>query len=261
MGCLYDRFDIEPIKGKDITIGEHFPEIFISESDEIFCYTGMCLKEKAESNQSLFMQPYYLKGLHSTDKLASKKILAFHRIIDGYIALDKYVDDEFYSDRLYKKIDCGVRFPSSDSYYAVLVDRAEDEQLTRRLFGLTHTELSDFLEAYGRVMGTFREYTQYPRLTRSPRNTNYCDITGVWIPDQFPYVAFKDSGYDFSHVSIYGFYRHIQLLTGYNMTSVFSRALLDQGADESTLDKIFKMDLCNSYHARILEGTLTNYKF
>ena len=55
MGCLYDRFDIEPIKGKDITIGEHFPEIFISESDEIFCYTGMCLKEKAESNQSLFM--------------------------------------------------------------------------------------------------------------------------------------------------------------------------------------------------------------
>ena len=45
------------------------------------------------------------------------------------------------------------------------------------------------------------------------------------------------------------------------MNSVFSRALLNQGADESTLDKIFKIDLCNSYHARILKDTLTNCMF
>ena len=37
MGSLYDRFNVEPIKGRDITIGEHFPQVFISESDEVFC--------------------------------------------------------------------------------------------------------------------------------------------------------------------------------------------------------------------------------
>ena len=83
MGCLYDYYDVKPIKGKDITIGEHFPQVFISKSDEVFCYTGMCLNENPESTKSLFMQPYYLKGIHSTDKLASKEILAFYRIVDG----------------------------------------------------------------------------------------------------------------------------------------------------------------------------------
>lgn len=37
-------------------------------------------------------------------------------------------------------------------------------------------------------------------------------ITGIWIPPKFPYIAFNDSGYDFSHVSLFGFYRHIGAL-------------------------------------------------
>ena len=37
MGKLFDSFDIEPIKGRDITSVEHFPQVFISELDEVFC--------------------------------------------------------------------------------------------------------------------------------------------------------------------------------------------------------------------------------
>ena len=261
MGCLYDYYDVKPIKGKDITIGEHFPQVFISKSDEVFCYTGMCLNENPESTKSLFMQPYYLKGIHSTDKLASKEILAFYRIVDGCITLDKYVDDGFYSNRLYKKINCIIKFPCVYGHYEVIANSTEDEELTRKIFGLTYYETTQFLEAYAKTMGTYSEYISRPRLTKNSKNSNYCDLTGVWIPEQFPYVAFQDSGYDFSHVSLYGFYRHIQLLTGYNIDSVFSRALIKQGADETTLNRIFKIDLCDSYYVRILKDTLTNCKF
>ena len=36
MRDLFNSFDIEPMRGKDIAIGEHFPEVFISDTDEIF---------------------------------------------------------------------------------------------------------------------------------------------------------------------------------------------------------------------------------
>ena len=158
MGCLYDHYDVEPIKGKYITMGEYFPEVFVSEWDEIFCYTGMCLNEKPESTESLFMQPYYFKGIHSTDELASKEILAFYRIVDGCITLDKYVDDGFYSNRLYKKINCIIKFPCVYSHYEVIANSVEDEELTRKIFGLTCHEITKLLEAYAKTMGTYSEY-------------------------------------------------------------------------------------------------------
>ena len=43
MGEIFDRFDVEPQKGADITIGTRFPEIFVSDRDEIICYLGICL--------------------------------------------------------------------------------------------------------------------------------------------------------------------------------------------------------------------------
>ncbi len=43
MGDLFNSFDIEPMRGKDITIGEHFPEVLVSDTDEFFCYLGICL--------------------------------------------------------------------------------------------------------------------------------------------------------------------------------------------------------------------------
>lgn len=261
MGCLYDSFDVEPIKGKDIAISKYFNEIFISQSDEVFYYAGVYLNDDTLDTKSLFSHPYYMKEKHSTDKEISKDISGFYRIMDGCITLDKYVDDGFYSNKLYKKVSGIIKFPSTYSHYEVIINSNENKALTRKIFGLTYDEITSLLEAYAKAMGTYSEYITCPRLTRSLKNSHYCDLTGVWIPERFPYIAFQEQGYDFSHVSLYGFYRHIQLLTGYRMNSVFSRTLLNQGADESTLDKIFKIDLCNSYHARISKDTLTNCMF
>ena len=77
MGELFDRFDIEPIKGRDIIIGEHFPEVFISESDEIFCYHGVCMRDNKHYRRELFMHPHYMIGKHSNDKEVAKEILGF----------------------------------------------------------------------------------------------------------------------------------------------------------------------------------------
>jgi hypothetical protein len=167
--------------------------------------------------------------------------------------LDDYIDNGVHSNRLYKKIKCGIRFPCPDNYYAVFVDRIEDENLTRAIFGLTHEEITSLLDAYAITMGTHSDYGVYPRLTKSPRNTNFCDITDIWIPKWFPYVAFKDSNYDFSHVSLWGFYRHIQLLTGYNINSLMSRCLLKAGANETTLQRIFNMDIGYGYSTKVTD--------
>ena len=251
MGELFDRFDVEPIKGRDITIGEHFPEVFISESDEIFCYPGVCLRDNKHYHRELFMHPYYMMGKHSTDKEVAKEILGFYRITNGCMILDDYIDDGVRNNRLYKKIKCGIRFPCPDNYYAVFVDRIEDENLTRAIFGLTHEEITSLLDAYAITMGTHSDYGVYPRLTKSPRNTNFCDTTDIWIPKGFPYIAFNDSNYDFSHVSLWGFYRHIQLLTGYNINSLMSRYLLKAGANETTLQRIFGIDIGYGYSTKV----------
>ena len=36
MGELFNRYEVDAIQGKDITIGSHFPEVFVSETDEVF---------------------------------------------------------------------------------------------------------------------------------------------------------------------------------------------------------------------------------
>ena len=194
MGILFDRFDVAPIKGENITIGDCGFEFFISETDGVFYYPGMCLYDEERRGRASFMHPYYMRGKHSKDKIVTQEVKGFYRIVDSCIVLDKFVDDCYYSDGLYKKIVCGVRLASPASCdYGVFVNREEDEELTRKVFGLTYYELTELLEAYAKMMGTNHDYFTYPKLTRSIQNTNFCDITGCWIPETFPYVAFNES--------------------------------------------------------------------
>ena len=251
MGELFNRFDVEVIQGKDITIGDYFPEIFVSENDEVFCYGGICLSDRERRRQASFMHPYYMIGKHSEDALISDKISAFYRIAEGCIILDNYVDSHLYKERLFKKINAGVRFPQPDSYYAVFADRVEHDGLTRAVFGLTYEELTSLLEAYAKVMGTYSDYFTYPKLTRSVRNENCCDMTDAWIPEKFPYIAFSESGYEFSHVSLWAWYRHIQLLTGCKTDSTFSRALLKYGAAEDILNRVFTIGRSIYYQTKV----------
>ncbi len=254
MGKLFDRYDVEPMKGKDITIGKHLPEIFVSDTDKIFFYPGVSLRDDEQRRRASFMHPYYLHGKHSTDEQTSRKTNGFYRIMEGCIVLDDFVDKDFLSDCTYKRINAGVKLPCPDSYYAVFVNQEEDEDLTRGVFGLTYVELTSLLDAYAKVMGTYCEYFTYPKLTRSIKSENFCDMTELWIPEQFPYIAFSDSGYDFSHVSLFGFYRHVQLLTGCKINSAVSRALLKSGIDEEVLNRLFAIGKGFFYQTKVTKN-------
>lgn len=255
MGELFNYFDVEPVCGKDITIGDNFPELYISDLDEVFCYAGICLNDIDDRRKASFMHPYYMVGRHSTDKNIAKKIKRFYRIAEGCIVLDNYLDNHFRNERIYKKVDVGIRFPMPDTYYGVLTNYQEDKALTRAVFGLTCKELTDLLEVYGKVMGTYSEYISYPKLTRSIRSVNYCAMTDIWIPEKFPYIAFSESGYRFSHVSLWGFYQHVQLLTGCRMSSVISQCLLKAGVDEETLKRLFELGKTIYHQTKVTKVT------
>lgn len=249
---MLERYDAEPIKGKDITIGDCFPEIYISDRDEVLCYPGIYLADERRRRTS-FMHPYYMQGRHSTDEQIAKEIRGFYRFADGCVVLDNYVDNRLFNDRTYKRAPEGIRFPCPDTYYAVMVDREED--LTRTLFGLTYEELTSLLEAYAKVMGTYTEYVTYPKLTRSIHSEIFCDMIGVWIPERFPYIAFNVRHYTFSHVSLWGFYRHVKLLTGCKMRTRFSRLLLKAGAAEDVLKWLFTVGNTACYQTKVVGVT------
>ena len=121
MGHLFDRFDVEPVKGKDITIEDFDCQLFVSETDSVFYYPGMCLYDEDHRGQTSFMRPYYLRGKHSTDDIVTREVKGFYRIVDGCIVLDQYVDDRYYSDRLYKKLNCGVPIAATRSILARMI--------------------------------------------------------------------------------------------------------------------------------------------
>ena len=245
---------LEPVKGNNITISDQFPVLYISDTDEVFCYPGVCMKDDARKMS--FIHPYYMWGKHSTDKNITEKIQGFYRIVEGCIVLDEYVDNKFWGNYTYKKIAVGLRFPHPDTYFAVLVNGAEDEDLTRAVFGLTYDELKTVLGAYAGTLGNQSEYFAYPKLTRSIRSNNFCDMNDLWIPEKFPYVAFSESGYEFSHVSLWGFYRHIQLLTACKLNSSVSQLFLKTGVGESVLRRLFDIGRAVYHQAKVTKGIL-----
>ncbi len=255
MGKLFDSYDAVPVKGVDITIGEIFPEIFISDKDEILCYLGICLCEPHLRNDP-FSQPYYMQGKHSKDSSISGEIKGFYRLIDGCIVLDCYVDDAIRKNRSYKKIDAIVGFSGYKKDYAVCVNDDEDDALTCGVFGLTCDELDHILRVYTETLGFKYGYYSYPVLSKSRKYQHFCDMMNLWIPEQFPYVAFADDGFDLSHVSLFGFYRYMQLLTGCSMDSPFSKMLLDSGISQEVLTRLFDVGSGIYYQKKVTKDTL-----
>lgn len=238
MEKLYERIAAVPQKGADITIPEHSPAIYVSEYDEVFCYMGIRLTGGNITNKTLFMHPYTMRGLHSTDTKISRRIENFYRLADGCVILDEFLDSHFRKEHLYKRVEAGIRFPCPDTYFGIMVQGREQEELTRAVFGLTHRELSELVDAYAKILGMYNDFMQLPRLTRSMKNVNYCDLTGACIPSKFPYIAFSTDG---SHVSLWGFYQHIRLLTMQSMNRPVSRALQEAGISEALLQHLFSL--------------------
>lgn len=238
MSELFDQYDVPKIEGNQITIPDHFPAIYVSEDDEVYCFVGVLLDGENRHSIDLHAQPYYMRGMHSTAKKLGAKIKGFFRIAAGCIYLDNYVDNQYDAHKEYKLIEASIQYPTAAStYYGV----RGHEELTRKIFGLTCAELESVLEAYAKALGTYTPYIQYPRLTRSVRAQNYCDLTNLWIPKQFPYITFEESGFDFSHMSLWGFYRHLQLMLKTAQFD-FAKALRSAGADEAVLQALLKID-------------------
>lgn len=243
MGVLYDMYPGEGIPGGQITLGRMPTEIFVSDNDEVLCFAGLLVNKEDYYGKTFFGSPYCYEGLHSGEIMKHEEVKGFFRIVDGRIVLDNYVDARLGSHS-FKSIDAGVRFSYPDTYYGVMKNYVEDEKLTRAVFGLTCYELEQLLRCYAKTLGEYSDYGQYPRLTRSGRSSNFCDLTDAWILEKFPYIAFAQSGYEFSHISLWGFYRHVQLLAKNSMDSMMSRVLLDAGLDKNILERLFEIGRC-----------------
>lgn len=243
MGNLFNQFESPILPKDDVTIAEHFPVMYISSLDDVFCYTGV-LFNLEERSPNLYNNSWKLSGKHSTDRNISESIKGFYRIINGCIIIDDYVDNRW-NDAKYKLIDRIIRLPiSAQTYYGVVESGTfkEDKELTRKVFGLTFHELQEILTGYAKIFGIYNDYRQYPRLTRSVTSDNFCDLTDLWIPKQFPYIAFKDSQYLYSHVSLWGFYTHLSLLMNQGKESIMYQEFLKIGISESTMDALLQIN-------------------
>lgn len=189
-------------------------------------------------------------GKHTTNN--SQYIRGLFRIKSGCILLTGFVDHEFYSRKSFKQLnDYIMRLPTvSDSYFGIekriktehSPHFEENIELSRECFGLSYSELKSLVKWYAQTLGTFNSYSQYPRLTRSTKKDNFCDITGMWIPAGFPYITFNDSGYDLSHVSLHGFYRHISTIFSMGTEAFVSEIFEDKSIHEDILNQVLQID-------------------
>lgn len=269
MGKLYEKIDEEEIMCKDILLPEYFPATYIDQYDEIYCYYGIIDKDRF----LLHSYPYWLKGIKPSE--AKKNIRGYFRIKKGLIIEDKTFMDEKHghnSQAKCKKIECGLELlRSMNNPYGIYYskDKEIEKELTRKVFGITYEELAKLLYHYNKVFEIVPEtyYSRYPSITRSVKSDNYCDITNMWIPANFPYIAFQESGYYYSHISLYGFCEQVRFITQNYINSTNSKKLIDNGLDKEILESLFNIQLYDSdyipidYNRQIeLEETCENRK-
>lgn len=243
MNELYDGESADPIKGSDVALTRGFPKTYISERGEVFGYIGVADKDRP--TMAIRCCSYKYDGKHSTDDNVATNIYGFYRLERGGIYLDSFVDEGYRALRTYKESNSCIELPISGSTYYGAVDREtrfENEAITRAMFGLTHSELSRLLEGYGLLFGLSNDYIRLPRVTRSTQSDNICDLSGDWIPKGFPYIAFSNSGYPYSHISLRAFYSYIGLLMVGKRANPIWMGLAECGVDEDILSQVTCLD-------------------
>ena len=119
-----------------------------------------------------------------------------------------------------------------------------EETLTQKIFGISYEDLSQLIYHFNNCfkITTQTYYNRYPSITRAIKNDNYCDITEMWIPAGFPYIAFSESGYYYSHISLYGFYQQVKFITLNYIESSVSKKLIEDGLNPKVLENLFKIE-------------------
>ncbi len=255
MGNLYETIKEEEIMYKDILLPERFPALYIDKYDEVYCYYGII-----DNNRFVLRSyPYYLKEAKPSE--AKKYLRGYFRIKNGIILNDKkFINEEnsFYEKEKYKKIPSYMQLPSTNNNpYGIYCSKYEniEKELSRKVFGLSYNELSELIYHYNEIFQIVPKtyHNKYPSITRSVNNDNYCDITQMWIPANFPYIAFAESGYYYSHISLYGFYEHVKFITQNYIDSTISKKLINSGLNPEVLESLFEIELDT------LEGTPIDY--
>ncbi|NJJ40245.1 hypothetical protein [Paenibacillus apii] len=159
-----------------------------------------------------------------------------------------FLDHELYDTKRFKRLNNYiVSLPVANSCDFGIVRRIhsehssyfeENESMSRACFGLTYDELEQVVGIYAQRLGIFNDYIQYPRVTRSMKNDNFCDITGLWIPPKFPYITFNGGGYTYSHVSLYGFYRHVDIMLSMGSNTLASEIFTHEVPDIEVLNQL-----------------------
>ncbi len=247
---LYQSIDSPEEQGKDIVLPDSSTKaIYLSQQGELFCYSGIYGRDK----DKVFFHswPYYLHGKHTTN--CKKHIKGLFRIKNGCILLTGFVDHEFYSNSSYKQLTNYImRLPTVNNSYFGIEKRIEtgsswyfeeNKELSRACFGLSYSELKYLVKLYAERLGIYHSYFQYPRITRSMKNDNFCDISRMWIPAGFPYIAFNDSSCDFAHVSLFGFYRHVGALLSMGTSTVASQIFEHETFSNELINRIQHIDV------------------
>lgn len=266
---FYEKLDIKPKLGKNI----HFPDThgrytYISEEGEVYCYVGVFSIDE-DIPPRFHSTPYYFQNI-KTSKYQNF-IYGFFRIKQGCIILDEFLDQKKYKNIKFKKLNEHLYFPQGcKRYFGMSQDYSspDSEEVSREVFGLTYLEVLQLTEAYARTFGVYiddkmadfmryRNKNIYPYCTSSFNNHNYCDLTEMWIPPEFPYIKFADK--KFSHVSLYGFYRHLASLVllrkHSDVTVEFKKYIL-----EETFEKFCNIDFKLESYQKIYKGFDFIYK-
>jgi hypothetical protein len=219
--------------GRDIDISKwHIGELVGDPEGRIRCILGYQREEQP------FDLPWYSPSvaLHDRDGRSSFRFVELRRGIvercgllndSGYF---KLIDDRY------------LNLPRGASSYFGVTTRGggeQDDDATRQVFGATMGEFTAAARAVAAVVGRdFPEMLQLPRLTFSKTRSNSCDVTGCLIPKDFPYLAFDEAQYHWSHVSLFGFYRLLSFMCPNEQGSPVARALLGAGLPAELLARL-----------------------
>jgi hypothetical protein len=220
------------IQGKDVDLSKwHGGEIAIDEGGRVHCIVGYRREDQPRD------LPYYSPcvALHDRDGKSSHRFVELYR---GTLQRTFFLRAESW----YRLVDdYWLILPSgADSYFGVIsrADRRENEPYTQAIFGGTFKEIEMVACALAPLAGrSYHEMLDLPRLTFSKTRDNRCDICNCLIPRAFPYLAFESAQYNWSHVSLHGFYRLLSFLCPTRIDSPVWKALRESGISEDLLTK------------------------
>ena len=256
---LYNTLDSKEYTTDEISVRDFGSTFLISSNAALYCITSVGRNCDRGPNVNCIPMPYKGKKLIKMDNLISLE--------SGCLYYDSTFDEKYNRIILntvhYKYLDAHLSLPSGSKMdYGVVVPfvgnenegkrYVENDQFTRRIFGMTYSELNNLIDGYAEVFNTGNSYNRYPRITKSGQRDNYCDLTNAWIPKGFPYITFAESDYDFSHVSLYGFYRYMQLLSSRSIRSPLSNALRNSGVHNDIIEILNEISVFGGQSRQVL---------